>query len=229
MSLPTPYYSHAGITIYHGDCRDILPFVKADVVVTDPPYGIAYASGMGGKFLGATVAGDSDTSLRDDVLNGIPALVFGSWKAPRPSGVRQVLTWEKGDHVGMGDLSMPWRPNTEEIYVIGRGFIGHRGSSVLRHNAPSPNFTPPSERHHPTEKPVTLMRDLVGKCDPSWIILDPFMGSGTTLVAAKQLGRQAIGIEIEERYCEIAVKRLAQEVLPWHEPEPQPEQPSLLG
>lgn len=93
--------------------------------------------------------------------------------------------------------------------MIGEGFSGHRGPGVLRYNGISPNFV---IRDHPTEKPLKLMKHLVSKC-PDGTILDPFMGSGTTLRAAKDLGRQAIGIEIEERYCEIAAKRLAQGVL----------------
>jgi DNA modification methylase len=209
-----PYYYDDLVTIYHGDALTTST-PTADVLVTDPPYGIEHASNRGGKWEGVHISGDETAAVRDAVLRRWerPALVFGSWKAPRPSGVRHVLIWEKGDHVGMGDLSLPWRPNLEEVYVIGYGFIGHRGSSVLRHNAPSPNFTPPQFRHHPTEKPVALMRDLIGKCPPDWTVFDPFMGSGSTLVAAKSLGRRAIGIEIEERYCEIAAKRCSQEVL----------------
>jgi DNA modification methylase len=209
----TPYYSDDLVTIYHGDCREWMP--DADVLVTDPPYGIDYASNRGGKFLRSTVENDRTTAARDEVLDrwSGPALVFGSWKHPRPPRTRHVLVWEKGDHVGMGDLSLPWRPNVEEIYVLGSGFVGYRGTSVLRHLAPSPNFTLPQFRHHPTEKPYTLMVDLIAKCDPVWTVLDPFMGSGTTLVAAKLLDRRAIGIEIEERYCEIAAKRCSQDVL----------------
>jgi DNA modification methylase len=106
----------------------------------------------------------------------------------------------------MGDLSLPWRPNTEEIYIIGGGFKGHRGSAVLRINAPSPNFTPDHERFHPTEKPLDLMLALLGKCPGT--ILDPFMGSGTTGVACVNLGRKFIGIELEPMYFDIACKRI---------------------
>jgi tRNA G10 N-methylase Trm11 len=209
-----PYYEHAGITIYHGDCREVLPLINdGDVLVTDPPYGIQFASGMGG-FLGACrVANDESTAVRDWVLGfwgSRPAVIFGSWKIARPPDVKALLIWDKGPHVGMGDLLMPWRPNHEEIYVLGTGFRGHRGSSILSYHAISPNFV---KRDHPTEKPLALMLDLIVKC-PVGIILDPFAGSGTTLVAAKETGRHAIGIELEERYCEIAATRLQQEVLP---------------
>jgi len=212
----TPYYADDLVTIYHGDCREFdLAALGADVIVTDPPYGIAYSSGMGGKYLNAEIAGDTTTETRDSILarwGDGPALVFGSWKMPRPAATRHVLIWEKGDHVGMGDLALPWRPNTEEIYVLGTGFVGHRGTSVLRCNAPSPNFTPPQYRYHPTEKPLPLMVALLSKCPPG-VVLDPFLGGGSTLVAAKSLGRRAIGIEIEERYCETAARRCSQEVL----------------
>lgn len=213
-----PYYEANGITIYHGDCRDVLPQISADVILTDPPYGIAYSSGMTGHDGGAAlpgIVGDEDTSLRDHMLSkwgARPALVFGSWKVSRPRNCAAVLIWEKGDHVGMGDLSMPWKPNTEEIYVLGSGFRGHRGSSVLKVNAPVTWNSVGFGRSHPHEKPVSLLKMLLQKC-PDGMILDPFMGSGSTLRAAKDLGRQAIGIEIEERYCEIAANRLQQEVM----------------
>jgi site-specific DNA-methyltransferase (adenine-specific) len=210
----TPYYEHAGISIYLGDCREILPALSADVLVTDPPYGIAFSSSMGGKFTGNKISNDESTEARDFVLRewpkGSPALVFGTWKAAILEGTKTLLIWEKGDHVGMGDLSIPWKPNFEFIYVFGKGFKGKRDSGVLRVPALSPNFV---EQSHPTEKPVDLLTALIAKC-PEGTVIDPFMGSGTTLRAAKDLGRKAIGIEIEERYCEIAAKRLSQEVLP---------------
>lgn len=212
MSLPTPYYQDDAVTLYHGNCREVLPEIDADVLVTDPPYGVRYSSGTDGKFAGNTIIGDETEGVRDFVLSAWgerPALVFGSWKCTTPHGTRTVLVWDKGPHVGMGDLSMPWKPNHESIYVLGSGFVGHRGSGVLSINAPSPNFR---EQLHPTEKPVALLHALIAKC-PLGTILDPFAGSGTTLVAAKRLRRKAIGIEIEERYCEIAAKRCSQEVL----------------
>lgn len=212
-----PFYEQDGITIYHGDCLRVSTWSTGDVLVTDPPYGMCLRSGRRGAFGDSTIAGDTSTAARDAVLRAWgarPALVFGRWSVPRPAGTRMVLTWEKGEHVGMGDLQVPWKPNTEEIYVIGSGFVGHRGSSVLRHHAIAGTVgnAAAGTRHHPTEKPLGLMRELIQKC-PEGIVVDPFMGSGTTLRAALDLGRNAIGIEIEERYCEIAAKRLAQGVL----------------
>lgn len=214
----TPYYEEDGIAIYHGDCQEILPSTSADVMVTDPPYGISYHSGKTGHHGGTAlpgISGDEDTTLRDGALfawGDRPALVFGSWRKPRPSSCRAVLIWEKGDHVGMGDLSLPWKPNTEEIYVLGDGFAGHRGSSVLRYAAPVSWNSTSGGRLHAHQKPIDLMQALIVKC-PNGTVIEPFMGSGTTLVAAKNLGRKAIGIEIEEKYCEIAAKRLSQRVL----------------
>jgi site-specific DNA-methyltransferase (adenine-specific) len=216
-ALGTPFYSDGKRAIYQCDCRHVVPSIDADVLVTDPPYGMALRSGMGGQHGECKIAGDDDTSARDEVLQewgDRPAIVFGRWSVPRPVGTRMVLVWEKGEHVGMGDLSLPWKPNTEEIYVLGKGFSGRRDGSVIRHLAVAGCVGRNNEgyRHHPTEKPVGLMKDLLRKC-PEGIILDPFMGSGTTLRAAKDLDRYAIGIELELKYCEVAAKRLRQSVL----------------
>jgi site-specific DNA-methyltransferase (adenine-specific) len=119
-----------------------------------------------------------------------------------------VLIWDKGEDPGMGDLTMPWGNSHEEVYVLGKGFTGKRGAAVLRHSKP-----PVSNRDaHPTPKPVPLMERLIEKCPPG-LIADPFAGSGATLVAGKNLGRKVIGVELEERYCEIIAKRCQQEVL----------------
>lgn len=212
----TPYYDEDGITIYHGDCREIDAWdIAGGVMVTDPPYGINHSSNRPGAPLrGEQIAGDVDTTCRDSVLTRWmprPALVFGTCRAAAPPvKLRAVLVWAKGGHVGMGDLDLPWKQNWEHIYVSGAGFSGRRDSGVLHHNALAPwagTIT------HPHEKPVDLMRDLIGKCPLLADVVDPFMGSGTTLRAAKDLGRRAIGVEIDERYCEIAAKRLAQGVL----------------
>lgn len=186
----TPYYDEDGITIYHGDCRDAPTELRGvDVIVTDPPYGINLNSGWGGVHGALSITGDDSISLRDEVLSQyeVPSLVFGSWKTPPPRGTRMVLVWDKGGHAGMGDLSIPWKPNWELVYVMGSGFTGRRDSGVLRHFI-HPTFN--ANRTHPTEKPLSLMLALIDKC-PSGVVFDPFMGSGTTLRAAKDLGRKA--------------------------------------
>jgi DNA modification methylase len=212
MSLPTPYYEDEHSTIYCADCRDVLPHLpKVDLVLTDPPYGIAYKSGQKSSVLARSIHGDEDTKLRDYVCSlGFPSMVFGTWKKQPPEGTRETLVWDKGAALGMGDLSLPWKRTWEEIYILGDGWHGKRGEAVLR-------FSPVQSmakngRVHPHQKPTKLIKHLFGYHGGE-ITVDPFMGSGTTLVAAKQLGRKAIGIELEEKYCAIAVDRLRQGVL----------------
>ena len=212
-----PYYDEGGVTLYHGDCREVTEWLAADVLVTDPPYGMDYRSGRSGAFGASEIAGDASTAERDAALalwGRRPALVFGRWSVRRPIETRMVLTWEKGEHVGMGDLALPWKPNTEEVYVLGEGFHGHRGSSVIKAFAIAGTVGQAANgtRLHPTEKPVGLLRYLIERCPPG-VVADPFTGSGSTLRAAKDLGRTAIGVEIDERYCEIAARRMGQEVL----------------
>lgn len=207
-----PYYESGGIQIFWGDCRDVWP--QADVLICDPPYGIGHTSNYGASWRGVEICGDADTSVRDSVLNRWgetrPAAVFASWKVAWPSATRSVLIWDKGPAFGMGDLSFPWKPSWEAICIRGDGWSGRRDEGVLKgHLCVSWESR---GRSHPHEKPVTLLQHLIGKAPPG-DVLDPFMGSGTTLVAAKNLGRRSIGIEIEERYCEIAARRLDQEVL----------------
>ena len=207
------YYQDEHVTLYHGDCLEVTEWLAADVLVTDPPYGYAHTSGWDGRFQGEVIANDHDLTARDEVLTlwgSRPALVFGSWRMPKPAGTHTVLIWDKGPAAGMGDLSIPWKPNTEEVYVIGRGFTGKRDSSVLTGHTV---VTWASKgREHPNMKPQSLMEALIAKCPPG-VIAAPFAGSGSTLVAAKALGRRAVGIELEERYCEIAARRLSQGVL----------------
>lgn len=210
VNLPKPFYQDDLCTIYCGDSRELVPLISAEVMVTDPPYGYAYASNHGGKWKGQQIANDADTTCREIVLDAWgerPAIVFGSWKRERPAATRTVLIWDKDTGPGMGDLSLPWGNGWEEIYVLGGGYTGRRSSGVLRHQRAAP-----SNLEHPNEKPLPLMRELISKCPPGTIV-DPFMGSGSTLRAAKDLGRRAIGIEVDERWCTVAAERLAQDVL----------------
>lgn len=122
-----PYYADDLVTLYHGDCREIDAWLAADVLVTDPPYGMALRSSRSGEHGDLRISGDETPALRDQALamwGTKPALVFGRWSVPRPAGTRALLTWDKGEHTGMGDLKLPWKPNTEEIYVLGGGLHG---------------------------------------------------------------------------------------------------------
>ena len=219
MTLPAPYYrdDDNGIVLYCGDCLDILPELEpgsVDAVVTDPPYGIGYSTGRGSALWGdGSIAGDHSSECRDAALkhcNGLPSLVFGTWKVSKPEGTRMTLVWDTLGALGMGDLALPWKPSHQEIYVLGNrlGFSGERGSDVIR--CPPVQSMAKNGRIHPFEKPVELIERLIG-----WIvaktICDPFMGSGTTGVACLRTGRRFIGIEIAERYCEIAANRLRKE------------------
>ena len=220
-----PYYSEDGIDIFLGDCRDVLPNIEGDVLVTDPPYGTQFtednprggygrrqdAQGRGSAHapatpgMGAWIANDDTTEIRDEVLGAWdgPALIFASPRLPEPPGEwDHRLVWDK-TRPGMN--GGPWRYRHESIFVRGEWErISDSAVSVLT--------VYPDQSAHIHAKPLKLMVALVGAA-PAGIVLDPFMGSGTTLRAAKDLGRKAVGIEIEERYCEIAAERLAQEVL----------------
>lgn len=185
-----------------------------DVMVTDPPYGIDHTQGgFNGARTGRSIVNDASTEARDtmvEVWSDRPGLVFGAPLLPPPAGTRQVLVWHKGTAAGLIGATTGWRRDWEAIYVTGSwpARTDHK-SSVMSYAAA--RFTA-KRLGHPHVKPLALMYDLLGQC-PDGVILDPFMGSGTTLRAAKDLGRKAIGIEVEERYCEIAAQRLGQEVL----------------
>lgn len=201
-----------GVELYLGDCREIVPQLSYGLVFTDPPYGQAYESGWATDALwaaGRTIRNDESTAARDGLLSLIgetPALVFGSRKIPEPSNTRLILTWDQGPALGMGALDLPWKPSSQEIYVIGKGFNGPRDESNVIYYPPVQSMAK-NGRLHPNEKPVGLLQRLLRKC-PAGIVLDPFMGSGSTGEAAMKAGRPFIGIEIEPAYFEIARKRL---------------------
>jgi site-specific DNA-methyltransferase (adenine-specific) len=215
----TPYYEQDGIAIYHGDCREILPHLPGlpgDCIVADPPYGV-------GKNYGDLSFDDLATFQWAVALvadSGLPASVHLSVsrlydlpRRPQWTGV-----WNKP--LGMsGLIAYPIYPHWEPIafYNIQGDFSGNKG-----HRSDVFTFSPEnaSVSGHPSPKPESLAAELIRFFNRE-TVLDPFMGTGTTLVAAKNLGRKAIGIEIEEKYCEIAAKRLAQTIMKFPEGEAQ--------
>jgi hypothetical protein len=198
-----------------GDARDAAAeFGACTAILTDPPFGIDYRSGHATTDLWASdrIAGDADTVVRDDVLQAMPAvpmLVFGSDKAPRPIGTRMRLIWDKGPALGMGALDLPWKPSTEEIYAIGRGFVGVRDEGAVIYHAPVQSMAS-NGRVHPNEKPVGLLLHLLRKM-PTGLLGDPFMGSGSAGVAAVRTGRPFVGCEVDGRYFDIACRRIEAE------------------
>jgi site-specific DNA-methyltransferase (adenine-specific) len=191
-----PYYEESGIVIYHGDCREALPTLpKVDLVLTDPPYG------LGDKLKGGNrshcFTHDVLTDLQGVITAAENAIVWGGNYYPLPPS-RGWLVWYKRDSVQTAaDVELAWTSFDMNSRLIDHTIAATNGERVA----------------HPTQKPLRVMRWCLGFAPFAQTILDPFMGSGTTLRAAKDLGRKAIGIEIEEKYCEIAANRLRQEVL----------------
>lgn len=216
-----PYYADDLVTLYLGDCRDVDAWLVADVLVTDPPYGVAYASGQMSRAKQPRVdriVGDETTDLRDEALRmwgARPAVVFGTWKAPRPPDAAHRLIWHKRRQPPAMS-SAPWYSADEEIYLLGSGWTGVPRQNVIVTDEWRSGRGFVRQSGHPTPKPDSLMSTLIAKCPPG-MIADPFAGSGSTLVAAKALGRACIGVELEERYCELAARRLSQGVLDFGE------------
>ena len=233
----TPYYDEAGITIFHGDCRQVLPQLgKFDLLLTDPPYvgltgGLALTSGgVAKEFRKSKTVGDiwaASLVWLDSIANtGInQAIVFTAHNAMQetleriPGKLCMIGTWHKPNaHPGI-----PTAPHYScEFYVGTKVADGCDWTGIRDHIIFSQDFggcisrgerirNADGSNAHPTQKPLEVMQYLIPP--KAQVILDPFMGTGTTLVAAKNLGRKATGIELEERYCEIAAKRLAQSVL----------------
>lgn len=209
-----PYYQDDSVTIYHGDCREIeLSFSAA--VVSDPPYGMGWNTDSS-RFSGGEPSSRArrgrgrtdwgDVANDDEPFDPTPWLSFDEvilWGANHYASrlpVGTTLVWIKRFDGGFGtflsDAEVAWSKGGHGVYC-------RRDTSLMSHTG---------HRWHPTEKPLGLMRWCIDRTK-SPLIIDPFMGSGTTLRAAKDAGRKAIGVELDESYCEIAAKRLAQEVL----------------
>jgi len=213
-----PYYQDSHVTIYHGDCREVMPKIgRFDLLLTDPPYGIFKRINAPGLMFGAKTIYCKDNSAplwdkrpdagtlhmawdscdRHIVWGGnYMADILGACKGP--------LVWNKltGNN-SYADGEIAWSDVVGTTRIFTHQWCGAFKDSERGYRA-----------EHPTQKPIALMTWCISLADNPKTIFDPFMGSGTTLRAAKDLGRKAIGIEIEERYCEISALRMSQEVLP---------------
>lgn len=202
-----PYYEHAGITIYHADCREVVPSLGMfDLLLADPPYGIGAATK---GFRGSVVNGWTDFGHQewDSIpvsINELSALMAhaeesiiwgGNYFALPPS--MGFLIWDKGQRdFSLADCEYAWRSKQ----CAARIFEYARAKALQ------------DVKQHPTQKPLELMRWCLQQAGSVETVLDPYMGSGTTLRACKDAGIKCVGIEINEQYAEIAAKRLEQEV-----------------
>ena len=202
-----PYYADESVTLYHGDCREVLPTLESvDLLLTDPPYGIASvwtggrSHGWGNARSDSGVRNGWDAAAPDKALldlmlsKATDAVIWGGNYFPLPVS-RGWLIWNKPErNFTLAEAELAWTSRDMVIRVadLPRSEVG---------------------RQHPTQKPLSLMRWCLGFFPKAETVIDPFAGSGTTLRAAKDLGRSAIGIEAHEPYCEIAARRLDQGVL----------------
>jgi DNA modification methylase len=208
-----PYYEHAGITIYHGNSVDILPQVdNVDLVLTDPPYGVGvdYEEYFDSKENLSILIRDAFVLMRQKcVCLAITSGVGNMFAWPVPDWT---LCWAISGAGSTGKWGFAcWQPilvyGADPYLSSGRG----RRPDLIFCNEKAVDFG------HPCSKPIGLWKRILDRCTLGNTILDPFMGSGTTLVAAKDMGKKAVGIELSERYCEIAAERLSQEVIQFGE------------
>lgn len=223
----TPYYAEGGVTIYHGDALEVLPTLErnsVDLLVTDPPWGVGFV-GRAKVEVHGRIVGDENESVAHEVLAAScrvlrpfrHAYVFGPETLIRPPlAASAQLIWDKVIVSG-GDCSLPWSKNWEPITFAmnvptesarergsGRLSARLRKGAVIRCQRTNGQAT----KYHPTQKPVEVLRQLIESSSilGEWV-LDPFMGVGSTLVAAIAEERRSIGIEVEEKYCERAAER----------------------
>jgi site-specific DNA-methyltransferase (adenine-specific) len=207
-----PYYQHAGITIFCGDCREILPELpKCDLLLTDPPYGMSWdgkvtrgKNGTGSegptRHYGTTITGDDEPFDPSFLLDFPGVILWGFNHFPQHLSKGTALVWLKryddGFQSFLSDAEIAWMNKGCGVYC--RRDVSMQGEST--------------NRVHPAQKPISLMKWCLSFFPDAKTVLDPFCGSGTTLVAAKAMGLTAVGIELHEPYAEIAAKRLSQEV-----------------
>jgi site-specific DNA-methyltransferase (adenine-specific) len=205
----TPYYQDERVTIYHGDCREFAAGIGELAVVSDPPYGMGWdnsisigpngsgKTGTRSRWYGQAVVGDDEPFDPSPWLRFSEVILWGAnhygQHLPRGTTLVWIKRYDEAFGSYLSDAEVAWQKGGHGVYC-------YRDTAYKA-----------EPRFHPTQKPIGLMRWCVARTTNP--VLDPFMGSGTTLRAAKDLGRRAIGIEIEEKYCEIAAKRMGQEVL----------------
>lgn len=215
-----PYYCQGGITIYCGDSREFVPSAQPGLVLTDPPYGINYRSNHNSSRRGKWarwirtenlpgIRGD-DSPLDPALILGLccPAAIFGAnYCADRLPPSRCWIVWNKRDGIGQNnqaDCELAWTNFNRPSRIF-----NHLWSGLLRAGEENVAL---QDKQHPHQKPVALLRYIINYSQSDGFVYDPYMGSGSTLLAAKLEGREAVGVEIEERYCEVAANRLAQGV-----------------
>lgn len=221
-----PYYADDWVSLYHGDCREVIPGIAADALVTDPPYGVGLGSttGRSGAKHGLVreAYASFDDSYESYLANVVPVIAAcvaitkrgGVFTGPHIQELPKA-TAIGGVYCAAGAGRHSWGFKTFlPVLLYGTDPTLNKGAraNVLT------SSTTAEKNGHPCPKPLPWMRWLVGLVSlPGEVVLDPFAGSGTTLRACKDMERRCIGIEIEERYCEVAAKRLAQDVLDFEE------------
>jgi len=229
--LPTPFYSDGGITIFHGDCRAILPRLPSesvDLACTDAPYGVSFRGRFDHKH--AAIVGDNELSWVEPVYREL-------WRLMKPDTLAIFFYgWPHVEVFLSAWKRLGFRPVSHFCFVKNTPGLGcftrnrHETAFLLAKGHPAPPATAIAdtidwrrEEHtfHPNQKPLAVIAQLLAVYAPAGgLVLDPFLGSGTTLRAAKDLGLSAIGIEIELDYCQPAARRMAQGVLPFRPTKP---------
>ena len=215
------FHEEPGITLYCGDCREVLPLLgELDAVVTDPPWGIGFAEYLShdddeptyAEFIWPVIQ-EAERHLTDGYV-----CVMQSAKRARDWWALFPRPWRL---VALPENFVQMNTDKRLVYATNYALLWRVGDPPPKDIPPrdwfvcnTANMGTKNRDGHPCPRPLDGMEHLV-RCasEPLWTVLDPFSGSGTTLEACKELGRRAIGIEIEPKYCEIAVKRLRQEVL----------------
>ncbi len=210
LDLPTAYYQDDAVYIIHGDCREILPSLeKVDLVLTDPPYGIGVNKmQLGNRKTETFYSGDWDSHSPDSdtiamlMKAGCEQIVFGGNYMNNLPISRGWVVWDKNNGASsFADGELIWTSYDIPLRIKKVHWVGS-----------APKWEDTKAKVHPTQKPVSLIEYLIN-IRLVETILDPFLGSGTTAYCAKKLNRKCIGIEIEEKYCEIAAKRCSQSVM----------------